>query len=166
MTHGALRLMVDTNVWVDNYCGWHAGCEASRAFLDAALQNDCVLMYAVHEAKDLVFVLWQEYKRIAAEIAAEPVNEQMSASAKEVAYACLENLCELATAVGADVSDVWLARKYLPIHRDFEDNLVLAACKRAEVDYLVTSDCKFLRSANVAAKTPGDMKKLLEAGMA
>lgn len=41
-----------------------------------------------------------------------------------------------------------------PLHRDYEDNLVLAACKRAQVDYLVTNDRKLLEHADLAAKTP------------
>lgn len=58
---------------------------------------------------------------------------------------------EIATAVGADSSDVWLVRKYQRIHADFEDCMVLAAAQRAKADYLVTSDEALLRHAPVAA---------------
>ena len=70
-------------------------------------------------------------------------------------------MTENATAVGADASDLWLADKYLALHRDYEDNLVLAACKRAAADYLVTNDRKLLEHADIAAKTPRQMMPIL-----
>lgn len=161
MTNKPLRLMVDTNVWVDNYCGWHEGCESARGFLDVALGLSCELLFPVHESKDLLFVVWQEYRRMAAQHIEGPLPESLANAAREIAYGCLHNLCELATAVGADVSDLWLARKYLSVHKDFEDNLVLAACRRAGADYLVTNDQKLLRHADVCAKTPEEMRRLL-----
>ena len=79
----------------------------------------------------------------------------------DAALAFVRNMTENATAVGADASDLWLADKYLALHRDYEDNLVLAACKRAQVDYLVTNDRKLLEHADLAAKTPRQMMPIL-----
>ena len=39
--------------------------------------------------------------------------------------------------------------------------MVLAACKRAQVDYLVTNDRKLLEHADLAAKTPRQMMPIL-----
>lgn len=60
-------------------------------------------------------------------------------------------MCEIATAVGCDQSDVWLARKRRRLHGDFEDNLVLSAADRAKADLFVTNDEQLLRHAPVAA---------------
>ena len=68
---------------------------------------------------------------------------------------------EIATAVGADSSDVWLARKYQRVHEDFEDCLVLAAARRAKVDFLVTSDDALLQHAPVAALSVDDFLALV-----
>ena len=38
---------------------------------------------------------------------------------------------------------------------------MLAACKRAQVDYLVTNDRKLLEHADLAAKTPCQMMPIL-----
>lgn len=81
----------------------------------------------------------------------------------EIAWGCVDNLCEFATAVGLDNSDVWLARKYRTLHDDFEDNFILAAAERAKVDFLVTSDQSLLRKATVAALSPQDMLAVLKA---
>ena len=68
---------------------------------------------------------------------------------------------EFATAVGADSSDVWLARKYQRIHADFEDCMVLAAAQRSKADFLVTSDEVLLRHAPVAALSVEDFLALV-----
>lgn len=39
--------------------------------------------------------------------------------------------------------------------------MVLAACKRAQVDYLVTNDRKLLEHVDLAAKTPRQMMPIL-----
>lgn len=43
------------------------------------------------------------------------------------------------------------------VHNDFEDNLILAAARRADVDFLVTEDKKLIVHANVVAKNIEDM---------
>ena len=61
--------------------------------------------------------------------------------------------------------DRWLRRhtngKH-QIHRDFEDDLILAAMERSGADYLVTNDKRLRTHAPVAAITPADMLTLLE----
>ena len=74
----------------------------------------------------------------------------------------MDTLRDGATAVGADESDAWLACKYRKINWDLEDNMVLAAAKRAGADYLVTNDRVLISKANVAALRPADMTALLE----
>ena len=72
---------------------------------------------------------------------------------------------EVATAVGADNSDVWLASKWEPLHGDIGDNLVLAAAKRAQADYVVTSDRQLLSHAalvGVVAVPSEDMLAVLK----
>ena len=72
---------------------------------------------------------------------------------------------ERATAIGADESDVWLACRYLPFNNDLEDNFVLAAAERAQVDYIVTNDETLIRKSTVPAFTPEDASKLIGVGV-
>lgn len=164
MSFEGSRLLVDTCVWVDSYCPSHAGAESARRFLAEAARRGSTLLYAVHAAKDVLFVLDAVYKR-AARRGGEALDEAAALAAHEAALGCTRNMCELATAVGADASDIWLADRYLGIHRDFEDNLVLAACKRAKADYLVTRDKGLIAHADVVAKTPEEMLALMELGV-
>lgn len=164
MSGRAVRMMIDANVWVDNYCGWHSESSACRdMFAVACRSGDIELYYPVHIIKDVQYMVGLEYKQ-QARIHEGALTESAALAAKKAALACMRNMNELACAVGADGSDVWLADKYLSIHPDFEDNLVLAACKRIKADYLVTNDRALIRNADVLAKTPAQMLELLDLG--
>ena len=70
--------------------------------------------------------------------------------------------CDLmATAVGVDDSDLWLACKYKALSADLEDNVVLAAAQRCKADHLVTFDEALIRKAPISAMLPKDMTALL-----
>lgn len=155
-----LKIMVDANVWVDSFCADHAESFAARAFIGRAVESGATLLFPVHIAKDVLYVVQHELKR---RLLAEKgsVDEASARAIGEAALAFVRTMTENATAVGADVSDLWLAEKYLALHRDYEDNLVLAACRRACADYLVTNDRKLLEHADLAAKTPRQMMPIL-----
>ena len=164
MSGRAARLMIDANVWVDNYCGWHSASSACQyMFTVARLSDEIEMYYPVHVIKDVQYMVGLEYKQ-QAKIHEGALTESSALAAKKTALACIRNMNELAYAVGADGSDVWLADKYLSIHPDFEDNLVLAACKRIKADYLVTNDRALIRNADVLAKTPAQMLELMGLG--
>jgi predicted nucleic acid-binding protein len=66
----------------------------------------------------------------------------------------VDNMQEIATPVGMDLSDVWLASKWRQVDADLEDNLVRAAAKRAKSDLLVTWDKGMLSKAVIPTLTP------------
>lgn len=160
MNGAPLKIMVDANVWVDSFCVDHAESLAARALIGRATEAGALLFFPVHIAKDVLYVVQHELRRSV--LASGGALDEASARAiGDAALAFVRNMTENATAVGADASDLWLADKYLALHRDYEDNLVLAACKRAQVDYLVTNDRKLLEHADLAAKTPRQMMPIL-----
>lgn len=155
-----LRIMVDTNVWVDSFCIEHVASLSARAFIDRASEMGAALLFPVHIAKDVLYITQHELKRsVKAQIGS--MSAESARAIVETSLAFVKNMVENATPVGADASDLWLAEKYLALHRDYEDNLVLAACKRAEADFLVTNDAKLLEHADIAAKTPNQMLAIL-----
>ena len=160
MSGAPLKIMVDANVWVDSFCVDHVESLAARAFIGQAAETGALLFFPVHIAKDVLYVVQHELRRSV--LASGGALDEASARAiGDAALAFVRNMTENATAVGADASDLWLADKYLALHRDYEDNLVLAACKRAQVDYLVTNDRKLLEHADLAAKKPRQMMPIL-----
>lgn len=160
MSREPLRIMVDTNVWVDSYCPDHSESDASRAFLTESMKEEAQLFFPVHIAKDVLYIIRHELKRaILSETGS--IDGETSRAISQISLAFVKNMTESATPVGADASDLWLAEKYLSLHGDYEDNLVLAACKRIDADFLVTNDRRLLEHADIAAKTPRQMMTIL-----
>lgn len=155
------RLLIDTCVWLDVYLGERPHSDDARRLVDMALERDIVLMYAATTVKDVHYLVAQTLKRDR-RAAGQAVTEVQARADNETAWACVDNMGQIATAVGMDMSDIWLAEHYKRVHPDIEDNLVGAAALRAKTDILVTDDVEFIRHAPVAALTPGDAVALLE----
>ncbi|MBR3224876.1 MAG: PIN domain-containing protein [Atopobiaceae bacterium] len=153
-------LLVDTNVWMCNYVPLRAGHEATREFFRAAWESSAQLLYPAPILKDVFYLLGAEYKR---QIRLEKgeLSQADATAVNELAWGCVQNMRDVATAVGIDESDLWLACKYKAIDTDLEDNVVLAAAQRCEADYLVTFDQNLIRKATVSAMLPQDMVALL-----
>lgn len=162
MIQEPMRILVDTNVWIDNYLPARPNTEASCDFIDEAKASGTTLLYPVHVIKDVFFLLRSTMKQ--QERANHgTLSEEMALAITESAWGCVENMRENATAVGADESDVWLACKYRPLLEDLEDDLVLAAAERAQANMLVTNDAQLIAKATVPAHTPADATFLLKA---
>lgn len=162
MKEGPLRLLLDTNLLLDEYIPTRPASAASRQLIDLALEQGHTLLYAARAIVDVHYVITRTFKQMVRE-EREIVSEADALAIAEIAWGCVDNLCDVATAVGVDNSDVWLARKYRALHDDFEDNFVLAAAERANADFIVTSDRQLLCKATVAALSPKDMLALLNA---
>lgn len=150
-----LCVLVDTNVWVDNYVAVREGCVASREFIAAAVSAGARLVYPVHTLKDVFYNVAATLKHIRRAEESD-VSEGDALAIAEIAWACAENMRDVATAVAADESDVWLACKYRSFSADLEDNFVIAAAERANAAFVVTRDESLLRKCTVAAYTPED----------
>ena len=155
-------LLLDTCVWLDNYLGCRPGSEAACRLVVTALERGFTLAYAAASVKDVHYIVAQTLKRERRAAGGE-VSEAAALADDQVAWACIENMREIATAVGLDASDVWLAEKYRTVHRDIEDNLVVAAVRRLGSGMLVTDDLDLIRHAPVPAMTPQDVLGLMGA---
>lgn len=153
-------ILVDTNIWLDNYLADRPHSAESRAFLTCATEQGALLVYPIHCLKDVFFLIQAHLKRLARQQG--PLTESTALNIREMAWSCIQNMRELATAVGADESDGWLATKYRSFNNDLEDNMVLAAAERAKPAFLVTNDEQLLRKATIPAHTAEDATTLLQ----
>ena len=120
------------------------------------------LLYPVHIIPVVFYLAFIDVKRL---LRGQGSDELVAQAARTTAWEYVNSMREIATAVAADNSDVWLASKWESLHGDIEDNLVLAAAKRAQADYVVTSDRQLLSHAalaGVAAVSPEDMRAVLQ----
>lgn len=154
-------VLLDTNVWLDYHLADRLRHKEAFALVDAALRNDIPLLVASHSLKDFWYIFWQHSKKNI--LAHENVSkEDASRVAKKFAWACLEHTLQIATVVGSDASDAWLALKMQNTHDDYEDNLVVAASMRSNARLLVTSDQTLLSRCPVATVTPADALSFLD----
>lgn len=158
----ARKILLDTNAWVDYFDGGRPSHEKMLALVNRALGLGASLLYSVPSAKDIFYLMSSVYKSDYRREHAGALSHAAAAAAAEMAWGCVDNMCEIATAVGCDQADVWLARKRKRLHRDFEDNLVLSAADRAKADLLVTNDDQLRRHAPVAAMSVADALSYLE----
>ena len=156
-----MRVLLDTNVWLDAYDGNRLGSKRANELIDRCEKAGVELLYAAESVKDVYYLISASLKRWARKDGGA-LSESQAKAVSTYAFACVANMDEIATAVGMDSSDLWLAQKYQAIHPDFEDNLVLAAARRARVDCLVTNDDALLRHAPVAALSVDDALALME----
>ena len=154
-------LVLDTNVWLDYFLAERPGHADAFRFVDAAVEAEVPLLVASHSMKDFWYLFWQSNKHANAREGSMEA-EEASQTAKHVSWAVVEHISDLATVVGSDESDAWLARKMRSTHDDYEDNLVVAAALRAKPDLLVSSDQALIAHCPVAAATPKDALGYLE----
>lgn len=155
-------ILLDTNVWLDHYLGWRKGSQAARNLIEKALELGVTLLYAVSSIKDVYYLVASELKRLERQESGGELSESGALAAEAAAWGCVNNLQVIACVVPLDLPDVWMASKQRALHRDFEDDLLIAASLRSKADYLVTNDEKLLRHCPVAALDVTDMLALLE----
>lgn len=157
----SLTILLDTNIWLDHFLGWREGSRQATQLFNLAFDKNCTLSYAVSSLKDVYYLVSSEQKRVERrEVGA--LSDSAAAAANAAAWGCITNMQEIACAIPIDLPDVWMASKQRVIHSDFEDDLLIAAAKRAQVDYLVTNDERLLRHCPVASLDVVDMCAQLE----
>ncbi len=156
-------LLMDTNILISYYLDRDDKFYAVSDMIQAAMDKGVVLLYPVHCVKDLFYALAADSKRVYREKHSGELTPSAATCARSFAWACVENLTEIALAVGADHTDVWVAQKQRRLHSDFEDDMVIAAAVRSKADLLVTEDKKLAANAPVATASVAKALEWLEA---
>ncbi|WP_417118893.1 type II toxin-antitoxin system VapC family toxin [Olsenella phocaeensis] len=156
------RLLLDTNVWINNYLGSRPGHDAARDLITFALERELELYFSVSSAADIFYLLKTEFK-ICSRRADGELTESAAFAATNAAWACVRNMRQLAMPVGLDASDCWYADKLQVVHPDFEDDLIMAAAQRIHASYLVTEDKALIQNAVVPCASPDRLLSLLQA---
>ena len=155
------RLLLDTNVWIDNFDGTRPGSASSRRLINTCLHKGIDLLFSASSARDVYYIITSRLKSLERS-SHGAVSEQKALAISAYATACVTNMDDYATAVGLDGADIWIAQRYQRIHSDFEDCLLMAAAERASVDALVTNDEKLLCHSVVAALSVHDALALID----
>ena len=162
MTQARPIILVDTNIWVDNYLSGRPQAQESRRFLDEAYMRGVQLAYPAHCIKDVFFLIQSGLKRLKHEQGA--VTEGDEIAIRSIAWECIRNMRDFACAVTADESDIWIACRHCALTEDLEDNLVIAAAQRAQARLLVTNDEYLLKHSPVPALSAANARTFMAEG--
>ena len=121
------------------------------------------MLYPVHAVKDVFYLCERSVKQRPREHGG--ITEDEAGHVYRLAWFCVDSMRSVATAVGCDESDLWLAAKYQDVIGDLEDALVVCAAVRAGVSYLVTNDVHLLQTSPVRAVGAAEAVKLMKAGL-
>lgn len=161
MSERQLRLVLDVNVLLDNYLPARPHHKDAKKLVALALERDALLLYPITALPDFFFIAQASVKRAMREERGE-LTEGDALIARKLAWAFVDNLEQIATAVAADESDRWLASKERVAHPDLEDNLIVAAAQRCDADFLITNDTQLIAHALVACSDVQTMIARLE----
>lgn len=154
-------VLLHTNVWLDDFIPSRTRHDVVRRMVDRLIRSDVTLLFAMTSTKDVYYALASYFKGEVRR-SGEALTDAAAYAANEAAWGSLQLMGRIATPVGVDMSDYWVASHLKHVHHDYEDNLVVAAAQRAQADCLVTSDEALLRHAPLAAYSPEDMLRYMD----
>lgn len=157
-------LLFDTNIWLDMYLPHRPGKDAALALLGESRKREASIAFASHAALDVYQRILVDNKRWFR--ASGCLSEEAATAIKRLAWDCVNEMQQIATAIPVDSSDLYVCSRFRDMHDDLEDDLVMAACIRSKANYLVTNDKKLLAHCPIDARTPQQMLELLRAGLA
>lgn len=156
-----VRVLVDTNVWLDYFLARSERHEDVTCFVTgAADREDIVLYVASLTLKDLAYQLASQMKLDARRAGAE-VTEAVAAAAREVSWSCVRNVLELAVVAPVGSNEVLGAFTLRHVHDDLEDDMILAVAEAVGAHALMTHDAQLARHAESLCITARDGVELL-----
>ena len=149
------KIVLDTNVVVDYLMGREPACSDCKELLlmHAACQH--AVYVSSLSLKDAYYLVGMQLKRMERQ-ASGRLDDSMARAANEVAWACVRSLTENVLVIPVGRAETLQALAYKPVHGDFEDNLVVAAARSANADFVVTNDAALLRHAPIACLSSAD----------
>lgn len=148
-TPAPLRLLVDTNVWIDYFLARDDRCAAATRLISLADASEAVALYvASHTIKDIAYILAATMKEQARRCDGR-LTEEVAAAAREVAWGCVRTMLDHVIVVPVGQPEILQAFTYRSVHDDLEDDIILGAAHRAGVDYIVTHDKPLARHSPI-----------------
>ena len=154
------KIVLDTNVVVDYLMGREPACsECKQLLLMHAACQHAVYVTSL-SLKDAYYLVSMQLKRMERQ-ASGRLDEGVANAANEVAWACIRSLVENVLVLPVGRAETLQAFTYKPVHGDFEDDLVVAAARSANADFVVTNDRSLLHHAPIACLSSADMLAFL-----
>lgn len=135
-----IKILVDTNIWLDYFLARGAHHHAVSAFIAKAYEREDIALYVPSlSLKDLAYQL-ASLMKLDARRAGKDITPDIAAAAREVSWDCARSVLEKALVAPIGHAEVLGAFTYKRIHDDLEDGLVLAALDAIDANFLMTND--------------------------
>lgn len=151
-------LLLDTNVWISFFVDGDPSHDEAVLLLKEAIRNNVTLCYTASTLKDVFYIV----PRRARSKASDAGFDVTHATFAPIAWACIDEMTEIAVAVGQSLPECSLAWMLRGEHPDLEDNLIMAAAETSNVNFVVTYDRDMLEHFSPACITPAQALRLLE----
>lgn len=135
-----LKLLIDTNVWLDYFFGRTRRYRAVTELMSKACGREDVLLCAASlSLKDVAYLVESSLN---SQVRGEgrDVTPEIAAAAKETAWGCVRSVMERAYIVPIGYNEALQAFTLKRTHNDFEDDLIIGAAQLIDADYVVTYD--------------------------
>lgn len=160
MTSACNMILVDTNVWLDYCLPFRAGHAVALQLVQRCWESGTQMLIAATSTKDVFYITVADMKRNAKAQGVE-LTPSASEAIVQTAWALIDNIMQVATPLGIDTGDVWLAQRCERVHGDLEDDLLIAAALRCKADFIVTNDKELIIDSAAPAVTPQRLLELL-----
>ena len=154
------KIVLDTNVVVDYLMGREPACSKCKQFLIMHANSKHAVYVSSLSLKDAYYLVSMQLKRMERQ-ASGHLSDAMARAANEVAWSCVRALVESVLVLPVGRAESLAAFSYRSVHADFEDDLIVAAARSINADFLVTSDEALQRHAPIACLSPSDMLAFL-----
>lgn len=145
---GILKLLIDTNVWMDYFSGRSDRTANVVHLIEVADASERITLFASSlSVKDVSYLVSAAIKRECRRKTGSLSNDAIAA-ADETAWACVRQMRELALIAPVGADEVFDSFVFRPHHNDFEDDLMLGVANRIDADYVVTEDKNLIRHTN------------------
>lgn len=148
-----LSFLLDSNVWLDFFLARNARTQTIKTLLLECKKRDIQLVTSLTSLKDVFYLIGAELKRAQRKQYGK-LSASMAAAAMDTAWACVSFIRKESFVLPQTESDVLEAFVLRPSHPDLEDNLLIAAATRAQIDYVITSDNQLLKRQLCPCMTP------------
>jgi len=147
-------LLFDTNVWLDYFFDRAGVSNDIVDLIECAKFAGDTIATTVSIKKDVYYIVPRELRRRAAAIGGHGDEQPSETLFKQVAWALLEQMDELATVVPLSLREDFFARHIKDEHNDYEDDALVATARAIGAKCIVTSDLPLLRHFPNECRTP------------
>lgn len=147
-------LLFDTNVWLDYFFGRPGVSNDIVDLIECAKSAGDTIATTVLIKKDVYYIVPRELRRRVAASGGHGDGQPCEASLKQVAWALLDQMDDLATIVPLSLREDFFARHLKGEHNDYEDDTLVATARAVGAKCIVTSDLPLLRHFPNECRTP------------